>query len=208
MRNNIGLNNHQLITASTSGIIVSGTVTANALSGTLPATNLSGTVASARIAGAYTGITGVGNLTSAQINTTSTHGQLNVSGDVRVTGNIYVSGVKVPTTRTISFGIDGGTSVPSTGNLNSTYVVPVSQTVLNWYISADATGNAVLDIQRSGASIIGAGNKPTLSSAISDTAAATSWTSTELTAGDRLVFVLDSIATAKAVTVTMKTKEQ
>ena len=109
--------------------------------------------------------------------------------------------------RQFSFGIDGGTSVPATGNLNAVYVSPITCTVATWYIGSDVTGNAVLDIKRNGASIIGAGNKPTLSSASKATANASSWTSTAITAGDRLTFVLDSIATAKAVTVVIKVTE-
>lgn len=108
-------------------------------------------------------------------------------------------------TENFSFGIDGGTSVPSTGNLTSTYMVPITCTATTWYISSNVTGNAVIDIKRNGESIIGAGNKPTLTNDVKNTAEISSWTSTILTEGDRLTFALDSIATANAVTVLIKT---
>jgi len=93
-----------------------------------------------------------------------------------------------------SFGItvDGGGSVITTGS-KGFVTIPYDKTILNWYLVAGITGSIVFDIKRNGTSIIGTGNKPTLSSQISANAAVSGWTSVALTAGDILEFNVDSI---------------
>jgi hypothetical protein len=57
------------------------------------------------------------------------------------------------------------------------------------YSAADGSavsGSITIDIKRSGASIIGTGNKPLLSSASTNTAALSGWTSVAVTVGDKL----------------------
>lgn len=84
-----------LATASTGitrvGTIVAGTWQGTAIADTyldtLSATKLTGTVASARISGAYTGITGVGTLTSLAVS-----GGATVGGNAEVTGTLEVTG--------------------------------------------------------------------------------------------------------------------
>jgi len=109
--------------------------------------------------------------------------------------------------RQFAFGIDGGTSVPATGNLNAVYVSPITCTIVTWYIGSNVTGNAVMDIKRNGVSIIGGGNKPTLTATSKSSANVSGWTSTAITAGDRLTFTLDSVTTSNAITTVIKVTE-
>lgn len=76
----------------------------------------------------------------------------------------------------------------SMGNIT----IPFNCTITNWYLAADVSGTIQFDIKRSGTSIVGGGNKPALSSAISGNAAVSGWTSTTVTAGDILQVVVDS----------------
>ena len=103
-------------------------------------------------------------------------------------------------TGTISAAVTGFGSVPSTGQLEAAIVVPYSCTINSWKTNSDyatTTGSIVWDVKRSGASIIGTGNKPTLSTQQSNSAAVSGWTSTALSAGDVLYFNIDSSAVLK-----------
>ncbi len=100
--------------------------------------------------------------------------------------------------------IDGGGSVPATGS-KGTFTFPYSCAFANWYLSADQSGSCVIDVKRSGASIVGGGgNKPTLSSAQNGNAAVAGWTSTAISAGDILEYNLDSVTTLTRVTLVFK----
>lgn len=99
--------------------------------------------------------------------------------------------------------IDGGGSAVTTGS-KGFITVPYAGTITNWYMAADQSGSAVIDVKRSGTSIVGAGNKPTLSSAQSGNAAVSSWTSTAISAGDILEFNVGSASTLTRVTLTIK----
>lgn len=99
-----------------------------------------------------------------------------------------------------SFGItiDGNGYDPGTGS-KGYITLPYSGTITNWYLAADTSGSCVIDVKRSGTSIVGAGNKPTLSSAQSGNAAVSGWTSTTVSAGDIIEFNLNSITTITRV---------
>jgi hypothetical protein len=99
--------------------------------------------------------------------------------------------------------IDGGGSVPATGS-KGFVTIPLVGTIANWYLAADQSGSCVIDVKRSGSSIVGAGNKPTLSSAQSGNAAVSSWTSTAISAGDIIEFNLDSVTTITWVNLVIK----
>lgn len=104
---------------------------------------------------------------------------------------------------TMGITVDGGISTPTTGS-KGFVTIPFSGTLTHWYLAADASGSAVIDIKRSGSSIVGAGNKPTLSSAQSGNAAIASWTSVAISAGDIIEFNLDSITTIKRINLVIK----
>ncbi|MFZ2072203.1 MAG: hypothetical protein WAV10_00775, partial [Minisyncoccia bacterium] len=112
-----------------------------------------------------------------------------------ITGTLS-SQTDLTNTRTGGFGItlDGQGGVVSTGSKG--YVtIPYNGTITAWSVTNDISGSIQFDIKRSGTSIIGAGNKPLTSGAVSGTAAVSSWTSTTVTAGDIIEFVCDSAST-------------
>lgn len=93
-----------------------------------------------------------------------------------------------------SFGtvFDGQGATITTNNYTEVQV-PYTGTITDFYLhsitpstGADLSCSSVFDVKRAGTSIIGAGNKPTLSSAATQTAAVSSWTSASVTAGDVL----------------------
>jgi hypothetical protein len=101
---------------------------------------------------------------------------------------------------------DGNGGVISVNNY-AEVVMPCNGTITGWIISsinpADGTalsGSIVIDIKRSGTSIIGGGNAPTLSSQSSANASANgSWTSLTFSANDRLAFYVVSATTVVKV---------
>jgi hypothetical protein len=134
-----------------------------------------------------------------------------VATSVEVNGHALSSNVTI-TSADVSldkagFGltIDGGTSVITAGS-KGFITIPYACTITNWYATSDASGSIVIDIKRSGTSIIGAGNKPTLSSAQRANAAVASWTSVAVSANDELEFVAEATpATVKRVNLTILT---
>lgn len=92
--------------------------------------------------------------------------------------------------------------VPANGNITdfvieSYYMVAGVPTYLS--------GSIVCDLYSGGASIIGAGNKPTLTAASTASAAVAGWTTTTVTAGDKLfIHIVGSPVTCLVVTVTFK----
>lgn len=128
----------------------------------------------------------------------------NVGADVPMTGDVSIDDTGKTTInanfRTESFGItiDGGGSPPSTGS-QGYITLPYAGTITDWYVAANTSGNCVIDLKRSGTSIIGGGNKPTLSSAQTGNAAVSGWTSTSVSVGDIIEFNLDSISTITRV---------
>jgi hypothetical protein len=114
-------------------------------------------------------------------------------------------------TRAITFTIDGGGSVPSTG-IKGDISVPYAATITGVRMLADQSGSAVIDIWKDtytnyppvvGDSIT-ASAKPTISAAIkSEDTTLTGWT-TAITAGDTLRFNLDSISTCTRIVLILK----
>jgi hypothetical protein len=128
----------------------------------------------------------------------------NVATDTAVTGDVTISNAGVTTVssniKVASFGItiDGGGSSPSTGS-KGFITIPYAGTITNWYLAADTSGSCVIDLKRSGTSIVGGGNKPTLSAAQFGNAAVSGWTSTAISAGDIIEFNLNSVSTLTRV---------
>jgi len=120
---------------------------------------------------------------------------ITVSGAVQGSGTTSIS-----TTQTTSFGItlDGLSGIISTGS-KGFIVIPYNATIQKWYIQSDISGSIVIDIKRSGSSIVGGGNTPTLSSASSANATVSGWTSTTITAYDTIEFSVTSSSTLTRV---------
>lgn len=123
---------------------------------------------------------------------------ITTSGAITVTNTLITAGVTI--------NINGQGSVPTTGTYGA-IIIPYNCTVTDWYINTiaeSAAGSIVVDVLRSAVSIIGAGNKPTLSSATSANAAVSGWTSTSLSTGDVLTFQIISASTLTGATILLK----
>lgn len=95
----------------------------------------------------------------------------------------------------IGITIDGSGAAITTGS-KGFVTVPFNCSISKAYLAADQSGSIVVDVKRSGTSIVGgSGNKPTLSGVQSGNSTPTSWTSTSVTKGDILEFNVDSATT-------------
>jgi hypothetical protein len=118
------------------------------------------------------------NRKGKNIMTTLTDGHIfvgdssNIAQDVAMSGAVLIDDTGATTTTgTFGITIDGGGAVPSTGS-QGFITLPYDCTIDDWYMAADVSGSAVIDLKRSGSSIVGGGgNKPTLSSHSSANAA-------------------------------------
>jgi len=149
------------------------------------------------------GVTTIGTINSQ---TKSADGAV-ISGASLVMQNADASNTGLATVNQITTSIGAtfngfGTVVANSTNVYVT--IPYNCTITNWYVTADASGSIVVDVKRSGSSIVGGGNAPTLSSQQSANAAVSGWTSVAITAGDILQFVTSGSATVTYVSVVLK----
>jgi len=105
----------------------------------------------------------------------------------------------------IQFIIDGGGVAITTG-VKGYLHIPWFETITFWNVIADQSGSIVIDVLRANAavptvSMIGGGNKPTLSAAQLAGAAPSGWTSTSLASADFIGFQVISANTVTKVTV-------
>jgi len=103
------------------------------------------------------------------------------------------------------FTVDGQSLAISPGNYTDV-IIPYNCTITNFYLHSidaatgvDVSGDCIIDILISGVSIIGTGNKPTLSSSSSDAQNVSGWTSVVVTKGDRLTLTVTSAATCTKI---------
>ena len=68
-------------------------------------------------------------------------------------------------------------------------------TITAWFIEGDVSGSIVIDILKNGVSMSGAGNKPTLASALTDNAAVSGWTSLSFATNDKLEIKVTTAST-------------
>jgi len=129
---------------------------------------------------------------------------ISVTNGDGVSGNPTIAASSNALIRGFVCDIDGSGSTPSTGS-KAKITAPCAFTITNWYVVADQSGSCVVDVKRSGSSIVGGGgNKPTLSSAASANAAVSGWSSTAIAAGDIIEFNLDSVTTCQRINVVIK----
>jgi hypothetical protein len=109
--------------------------------------------------------------------------------------------------------IDGGGSVLSSTNPTmggATVEVQRDCSIVQWTVEGDAAGAIVVDVTRANkavpsTSIVGSGNKPTLTASNQYASAAPSgWTSVDLKQGDIIGFAVISATTVTRVTVTLR----
>jgi hypothetical protein len=129
-----------------------------------------------------------------------------LTGDVTTSGGVATTLKTAAKTRAITFTIDGGGSVPSTG-VKGDISVPYACTITGARMLADQSGSAVVNVWKDTyanypptvADKITASAPPTITSATkSDDTTLSGWT-TSITAGDTLRFNLDSITTITRV---------
>lgn len=128
------------------------------------------------------------------IGPTGPQGATGSQGPIGVTGSA-IGGIGLST--------DGYGSVLTTGS-KGLIIIPYTSTITNWYITSTLSGSVVVDVKRNGSSIIGVGNKPTLSSGSYASASVASWTSTSLNIGDVLEFNIDSVSTITNLNLVIK----
>ena len=106
----------------------------------------------------------------------------------------------------IEFIIDGGGSVISNG-AKGFLRIPWPATIAAWHVIADQVGSIVIDVLRAAdpliptVSMVGGGNKPTLSTSQLAEVAPSGWTSTTFAADDWIGFSVVSATTVTRVTV-------
>jgi archaellum component FlaG (FlaF/FlaG flagellin family) len=112
-------------------------------------------------------------------------------------------------TKTVTFVIDGGSSVPLIGAYAS-IVIPFAGTITGWKIVLDVSGSCVLDLWKLNAAkptianTITAAAKPTLvTSAYVASSTLTGWT-TAVVVNDIMTINLDSVTTCKRITLQLE----
>jgi len=169
---------------------------------------------------------GAPNITISQatgytgINTTTPAANLDVNGTSNLNGIITLPTqtaskvlatdaskniTTITLTRSIGLTLDGQGGVITTGSKG--FSLPsFNGTIISWNIKGDdaTTGSIVVDIKRNGTSIVGAGNKPTITAANSATANVSGWTSTTITAGDYIEYNVDSASTFTRINLEIK----
>jgi len=147
---------------------------------------------------------GAGDLVAGQVYRATFLTALNAGA-----GGFVVDTVGVANNTAIAaFVIDGGGVAITTGAKGS-IPIPWGATITSWSVIADQVGSIAVDILRANnavpvASIVGGGNKPTLTAAqFAGLVAPSGWTSTTLAANDWLTFSVSSVATVTRVTVSL-----
>lgn len=103
----------------------------------------------------------------------------------------------------IGCSIDGLGSVIVAGQVGFSAIVNPG-TISGWTVIGDVSGDVVFDIKRNGVSIIGAGNKPTITGGTNATATTSGWTSTTIAEGDFIEYVIESVVSFKKLSLFLK----
>lgn len=90
----------------------------------------------------------------------------------------------------IGCSIDGLGSAIVSGQVGFSAIL-YTGTISSWTVIGDISGDVVFDIKRNGVSIIGAGNKPTITSDLNASDVPSGWTSTTVTEGDIIEYNID-----------------
>lgn len=107
----------------------------------------------------------------------------------------------------LAFVIDGGGNPITTGQKGQLHV-PITMALNSWRVMADQSGSIVVDVLKANnavpsSSMIGGGNKPTLTSAQFNEVGISGWTSTSFIPDDWIAFNVVSAATLTRATVVL-----
>lgn len=103
----------------------------------------------------------------------------------------------------IGCSIDGLGSVIVAGQVGFSAIVNPG-TISGWTVIGDVTGDVVFDILRNGVSIIGAGNKPTITAGTLNGENVLGWTSAAILEGDIIEYIIESVASFKKLSLFLK----
>lgn len=124
--------------------------------------------------------------------------QAQITGNTSSIATNTTSIGSIKSSRSFGLTLDGNGGVISTGSKGYT-VIPFAGEITSWYVVGDQPGSITMDVKRSGTSIVGAGNKPSLSSEQRANASVSGWTSTTISANDEIEFNVDSATTVTRV---------
>lgn len=152
------------------------------------------------------GLAGTGTVTSI----TATAPIIVTPSPITSTGVISIDPDALVKPHAVTLFVDGSGTVLTTGTKNP-IKIPYGGTLQGWLLIATPSGSVTVDIFRAAdgaglpvTSIIGAGTKPALSSAVENSSTSfTSWTSTTLTAKDNLAISLSGISTVTYCSLTL-----
>jgi hypothetical protein len=120
-----------------------------------------------------------------------------------VNGKTILGSGDLNTDVAISVGVGDGINV-IIANTARSFKALKGNTIVSWEVVGDVTGSIVIDLLKNGVSMIGAGNKPTITSGTSASAAVSGWTTDTYIAGDVLTVKVESNSNFKDVALNFK----
>lgn len=115
------------------------------------------------------------------------------SGMFYKNGALNTSWLNNSYTKQIGASVNGLGSAIQVGSIG--FSIPsFNGNITSWSLIGDVSGSVVVDVRIGGVSIVGAGNKPTITASTSNSASVSGWTSTAVTAGSYIEFVIESVS--------------
>ena len=90
-------------------------------------------------------------------------------------------------------------------SMSVTVIATTTQTITGWYVCGDQSGSITVGLTDNGSDMISTGNHPLLSSAQTNNAAVSGWTSTTITAGHVYKFTISGIISLQSLSVQLTT---
>ena len=133
-------------------------------------------------------------------NKTITGFDINTNSSFPLTDFVYFNNTTSGETSSVStnllygsFGINANTigTTLATGTIGYA-IIPYDCTITDWYLIGNAVGSVVIDVKRTAVSLVGGGNFPTLTAQQRNNATESGWSTTLLSRGDEIQFVVTS----------------
>ncbi len=203
---------------TTNGVTMSwGTVGSQTLIQTLTVGNSSGTYSidmnQNRIINVATGSSALDAVNVSQLASATASLQTQISSNTTtlsaISASVSSNSASINSLKKAVFGIsiDGQGGVITTGSKGVIPALPYSGVINGWSLY-DATGGTVsIDIRRGGSSIVGGGNKPTLSGTQRNSANVSGWSSITLAIDDEIEFYVESASYVTCINLLIKVTE-